>query len=61
MVNFLIGIIVAAVLAFGVYYVWVLRAAEDMQKEPQDAGLQIQVGAKKVPEGAVMEDGTLSE
>ena len=59
MVNFLIGIIVAAALAFGVYYVWVLRAAEDMRKEPQGAGLQ--VGAKVIPEGAMMEDGTLSE
>ena len=53
------GLIVAMVAALGLYYVWFMREAE-VQNE-RGASTQVQLNAKKIPAGAIMEDGTLPE
>ena len=59
MKGFLVGLIVAMVAALGLYYVWFMREAE-VQNE-RGASTQVQLNAKKIPAGAIMEDGTLPE
>jgi hypothetical protein len=60
--NFLMGIVVALVVAFGVYYVWVLRAADETENQPSpSASVNVDTAVKKIPAGAIMEDGTLPE
>jgi len=63
MVNFLIGICVVMIAAVGAYYYWFMQQPEvDAEKERGAvAQLQIDASAKKIPAGAVMEDGTIPE
>lgn len=57
--NFLLGIVVAALVAFGLYYLLVLNAANEVENAPSGATIQVDTGTKKIPVGTVMEDGTL--
>jgi len=59
MKGFLVGLIVAMVAALGLYYVWFMREAE-VQKE-RGTSTELEVNTKKIPAGAIMEDGTLPE
>jgi hypothetical protein len=61
--KFLLGLVVALAIAAGVYYFMLMDVQEaqntDVPNEsPRGADLNLQA-APRVPEGAVMEDGTL--
>jgi hypothetical protein len=63
--KFLLGIVVAALLATGLYFVYVYWAlGHDSEAQNSQQGIKVQVGAgatdkKYIPPSAVMEDGTI--
>lgn len=58
--TFLLGLIVALIIGVGVYYFMMMDVQEAQNtNQPESSGsLDLQV-APRIPEGAVMEDGTL--
>ena len=60
MTGFLVGLVVAMVAAVGTYYVFFMRDGE-VQEQQQTTSGRVQINANGIPEGAVMEDGTLPE
>lgn len=58
MKGFLVGLIVAILAAFGVYYVWFMEAARQETYTETTNGVKVE---SRVPAGVIMEDGTLPE
>lgn len=58
MKGFLVGLIVAILAAFGVYYVWFMEAAKQEEEKSPSTGVKVE---SRLPAGAIMEDGTLPE
>lgn len=58
MKGFLVGLIVAILAAFGVYYVWFMQATKG--EEEKGTSTQVRVESR-IPAGSIMEDGTLPE
>lgn len=52
------GLIVAILAAFGVYYVWFMQATKG--EEEKGTSTQVRVESR-IPAGSIMEDGTLPE
>jgi flagellar basal body-associated protein FliL len=62
MLKFLIGLVVVlAVVVGGYYYVFMADAEVEEAQEQRGVSTELEVSAKKIPAGAVMEDGTLPE
>lgn len=60
MVGFLVGLIVAIVAAAGVYYAWFMQEV-GVREERGTSQPQVQVNARAIPPGTLMEDGTIPE
>ncbi|MFZ2886662.1 MAG: hypothetical protein WA021_02465 [Minisyncoccia bacterium] len=60
--KFLFGVVMALLIAAGLYFYMVIGTAqEEAPQEQQGASLDLQIDEKRIPPGAVMEDGTLPE
>ena len=57
--KFLLGLIVALLIGVGVYYFMLMDASEQELEEEVQQGASLNVQANPIPQGAVMEDGTL--
>lgn len=56
--NFLMGLVVALAIAAGVYYFMFMNVQEEVVEDDQ-RGASLNLQANPIPEGAIMEDGTL--
>lgn len=61
MLKFIIGLILIIAAVTGGYYYFSVRQNHEAVKDQTEAQLQVHVQQKKIPAGAVMEDGTLPE